>query len=98
MQAFKVGNLRLIAGFNQGFESGLDKGCDAAAENGLFTEEIGFGFFLEGGFNNTSAGAPDTFGVSANAFTAKLTWSLPPISLFARFSPVRVNTPAMSKE
>lgn len=38
MQAFKVSNLRLIAGFNQCFESGLNKGSNATAENGLFTE------------------------------------------------------------
>src|ERR1700722_455067 len=38
--------------------------ADAAAEHGLFAEEVGFGFFGEGGFEHAGAGAADAFEVA----------------------------------
>jgi len=57
VQAFEIGDFRLIAGFSECFESGFDQGADTAAEHGLFAEKVGFGFFGERGFENSGAGA-----------------------------------------
>src|SRR5258708_4621930 len=46
---FEVGALRLIAGFDEGFIASLDERADAAAEHGLFAEEIGLGLFFKRG-------------------------------------------------
>ncbi len=51
----KVGDFWLVPGLGQNFETVLDKlGC-AAAENSLFTEQIGFGLLGEGRSDSTSA-------------------------------------------
>ena len=52
MEAFEVGDFGGVAGFDQGFETGADELGGAAAEDGLFAEEIAFGFFPEGGFDD----------------------------------------------
>jgi len=57
MQALEVGHLRGVAGFHQHFKTGLDEGAGTAAKHGLLTKEIGLGFFLEGGFDDTAASA-----------------------------------------
>ena len=61
--AFEVGDLGLIARFHQGLEAGLDKGGAAAAQNGLFAEEVGLGLFFEGGLKDAGTGSADAFGV-----------------------------------
>jgi hypothetical protein len=59
VQAFEVGDFGGVAGFDQRLESGADQfGC-AAAEHGLFAEEIAFGFFAEGGFDDAGAQAAE---------------------------------------
>ena len=61
---FEVGALGLIAGFGEGFVARLDEGADAAAEHGLLAEEIGLGLFLEGGLEDSGAGAADALEVA----------------------------------
>src|SRR5579883_1602170 len=61
MQAFEIGKLRLIAGFDQGLKASLDESGGASAEDSLLAKEIGFGLFLEGGFKHSRAGAADSF-------------------------------------
>ncbi len=63
VQALEVGDLRLIAGVDQRLEAGLDQRGRAAAEHGLLAEEVGFGLFREGGFENAAARAADGLGV-----------------------------------
>ena len=63
MDALKVGVSGVITGLGEGFESRLHKGANAAAENGLLAEEVGFGFGAEGGFKPACAGAADTEGI-----------------------------------
>jgi len=48
VEALKVGDLRLIARFDQGVEPRLDQLGNAAAKDRLLTEEVGLGLFLEG--------------------------------------------------
>ena len=55
VQAFKIRHLRLVARLHQRLEAGLNqRGC-AAAQHGLFAEQIGFRFLLEGGLENAGA-------------------------------------------
>ena len=63
MHALEVGHLGLVAGFDERFEAGFDQRADAAAEDGLFAEEVGFGFFGDGGLDDAAAGAADALGV-----------------------------------
>ena len=63
VHAFEVGDLGLVAGFGERFESGFDQFADAAAEYGLFAEEIGFGFFGKRGFEDAGARAAESLGV-----------------------------------
>ena len=63
VHAFEVGHFRLVAGFDQRFERGLDQGADAAAQDDLLAEQVGFGLLGEGGFDDAAAGAADAFGV-----------------------------------
>ena len=62
MQAFEVGHLRLVTGLDQRFVSGLTKRARAAAQHGLFAEQIGFGLFLETGLDDAGARAADALG------------------------------------
>ena len=64
MQTFEIGHLRRITGFDEHFKSGLNERARAAAKHGLFAEQIGFGLFLEVGFEDAGAGAADAFGPS----------------------------------
>ena len=61
---FEVGALGLIAGLDQRFESRLDERAHAAAEHRLLAEEIGFGLFLECGFEHSGAGAANALEVA----------------------------------
>ena len=82
VQALKVGDLRLVAGLDEGFEAGFDQGDGAAAQDGLLAEEIGFGFFGEGGFQNAGAGAADAFGVGEREL-----WAVPVASCWTAMRP-----------
>ena len=64
VEDFEVGELGLVAGFDEGFEACLDEGGGAAAEDGLLAEEVGFGLFGEGGLEDAGAGAADALGVA----------------------------------
>ena len=63
VHAFEVGHFGLVASFHQRFETGLDEGGNAAAENGLFAKEVGFRLFAEGGLNDAGARAANAFGI-----------------------------------
>ncbi len=63
VEDFEVGEFGLVACFDEGLEACLDEGGGATAEDGLFAEEVGFGLFGEGGFEDSAAGAADAFGV-----------------------------------
>jgi len=47
---FKIGALRLIARFHKHLVAGLHQRGNAAAEDGLLPEKVGFGFFLKSCF------------------------------------------------
>ena len=63
VEALEVGELGLVAGFYEDFEARFDEGGSSPAEHRLLAEEVGFGFFSEGGFEDAGAGAADGFGV-----------------------------------
>ena len=63
MEAFEVRDFRLIACFNQRVEAGFHQCADAAAQYALLAEQVGLGFFLEGGLDNACAGAADAAGI-----------------------------------
>ena len=69
MHALEISRLRLVTGFHQRFESSGDQGGDAAAEDGLFTEQVGFGFFLERCVQHAGPGATDAPCISQADFT-----------------------------
>ena len=75
MAAFEVSHFRSVAGFNQGFEAHLDQFGNTAAQNALFAEQVGFGFFFEGGFND--AGLACAVGSSVDMATSR---ALPDLS------------------
>jgi hypothetical protein len=62
VEALEVGHLRLVASFDEGFVTHLDEFGGTAAEDGLFAEEVGFGFFLKGGLDDAGAGTTDALG------------------------------------
>ena len=64
VEDLEVGELGLVAGLDEGLEARLDEGGGAAAEDGLLAEEVGFGLFGEGGFEDSGAGAADALGVA----------------------------------
>ena len=63
MHALEVGDLGLVAGLDERLESGLDQRADAAAEDGLFAEQVGFGLLGEGGFDDARARDADALRV-----------------------------------
>ena len=63
VHALEVGHFRLIARFDQRIETRFDQFADAAAEDDLFAEQVGFGFFGEGGFDHAAARPADSFGI-----------------------------------
>ena len=60
MQAFEISHLRRVTRFHQRFKTGTDEFNQAAAENNLFSEQIGFALFFECCFNNTGTAATHT--------------------------------------
>ncbi len=63
MQALEVGDLRLVAGLDQGLEAGLHQGGGATAEDGLLTEQVGLGLLGEGGLDDAGLGGAQALGV-----------------------------------
>ena len=59
MQALEVGHLGAVTSLGEHFKAGLDEGAGTTAKDGLLAEEVGFGFFLEGGLDDAAAGAAD---------------------------------------
>src|SRR4029453_15438844 len=59
VQTLEVGNLRLVTGLDERFESGLDQGARAAAEHRLLAEEIRLGLLSEGRLDDARARAAD---------------------------------------
>jgi hypothetical protein len=45
VQALEIGHFRRVAGFDQRFETGADQFDQAAAENNLLAEQVGFALF-----------------------------------------------------
>ena len=62
MQTFRVGHLGRVTGFDEHFKSSLYQCACAAAEHGLFAEQISFGLFLEIRFEDAGTCAADAFG------------------------------------
>jgi hypothetical protein len=62
--ALEVGKLGLVASLAERLEASLDEGGDAAAEDSLLAEEVGFGLFGEGGLEDSGAGGADALGVA----------------------------------
>ena len=59
VNAFKVSVSRVITSFAQGFKTSLHQSTNTAAENSLFTEQVGFSFCPECSFQNTSSCTAD---------------------------------------
>ena len=60
---FVVGDLRLVARFAEGLETGNDEfGC-TTTKNSLLTEQVGLGFLGKSGFNYAGPGTTDSGGV-----------------------------------
>jgi hypothetical protein len=57
VQALEVSHFRSVTGFHQCFEAHFHQFNGAAAQHGLFAEQIGFGFFAEVGFDDAALGA-----------------------------------------
>jgi hypothetical protein len=64
MQAFEIGHFRRVAGFHQGLKTGADQLHQAAAEHGLFAEQVGLALLAEVGLDDARATAADRAGVS----------------------------------
>ena len=59
VQALEVRHLGRVAGVDQRFEARGHQRRGAAAEHGLFAEQIGFRLFAEVGFEDAGASAAD---------------------------------------
>src|SRR3546814_11762396 len=59
VEAFEIGHFGGVARLDQRFETRLDQVGDAAAEHGLFAEQVGFALFLEGRLDDAAAAAAD---------------------------------------
>ena len=63
VQAFEIRHLGRISRFHQRFETRLDQVRDPAAQYRLLTEQIGFAFFLEVGFDDARTPAAHGTGI-----------------------------------
>ncbi len=81
VHALEVGHFRLIAGFDQRFEGGLDQSADAAAEDDLLAEQVGLGFFGEGGFDDAAPRAADSLGIGQRQLTRSLSPAPSPMAI-----------------
>ena len=53
----------MIARIDECFESGFDQGGGSSAKDGLLTEEVGLGLFLEGGLDHARPSSADSLGI-----------------------------------
>src|SRR5579859_4035489 len=63
MQAFEVGDLRLVTGVHQRLEAGLHQRAHAAAQHRLLAEEVSLRLFGKRSFDHSGSCAADRFGV-----------------------------------
>src|SRR5262245_45267478 len=63
MQAFEIGHLWGITGFDEGFVPGLNERCESSTENDLLAEKICLGFFPKACFDHTSPPTPNRTGI-----------------------------------
>ena len=63
VEHLEVGDFGLVAGFGENFKAVLDQLRSSTTENGLLTEQVGFGLFGEGGHDSTGAQATEALGV-----------------------------------
>ena len=68
VQALEIGDFGSVTGFDKGLEASADQFGGATAEDGLFAEEVAFGLFAEGGFDDAGAHAADTGGIGEGGF------------------------------
>src|SRR5450759_1512010 len=68
VEALEVSDLGGVSGFDQSLEPGPDEFGRAAAEDGLFAEEIAFGLFAERGVDDASLEAAERERVGQGAF------------------------------
>ena len=63
VEAFEIGNLRLVAGSDQGLEAGLDQRAHPTAQDRLLAKQIRLGFLGEGRLDHPGACDADAFRV-----------------------------------
>lgn len=68
VEALEVSHLGLVSRFDENFKTGRDELADATAKNGLLSEKVGLGLFLESGLENTGACTADSLGPSESNF------------------------------
>jgi len=68
VHALEKRHLGLVACFDECFVTGFYQGRNAAAQDDLLAEEIGFGFFSKGGADDSAPSATDAFGVGEARF------------------------------
>ena len=64
MDTFKICHFRFVTGANQRVEACLHQLADTAAKDCLFAEQVCFGLFLEGRFQNARSACTDTACIS----------------------------------
>src|SRR5690606_25738319 len=69
VQALEIGETRVVAGLDEGLESGLDQRRGAAAEDRLLTEEVGLALVLEGGLDDAGSATSDAGGIGEHQAT-----------------------------
>ena len=69
VQALEIRHLGRVAGFDQGFVTGLDQFHRAAAQHRLFAEQIGLGLFAEIGLDDAGLAAAIGRGVAERQVT-----------------------------
>src|SRR5262249_59563222 len=88
VEALKVRALLLVAGLDQGVETGHHQRGHPAAEHRLLAEQIGLRFFLERRLNTPARVAP-----SARAYESPSGLAVPPAS---RWTAIRAGAPTPS--
>ena len=76
VEALKVGHLGLVSRFDKRLESSRDKLADATAKNGLLSEEIRLGLFLESGLEDTGTSTTDSLGPGESNLLCVTSWVL----------------------
>ena len=93
VQAFEIGGFRLITGLHQGVETMHDQLRGAAAQHGLFAEQVCFGFLRKGGVQYAGVGAAQRVRV-AQRLVRGLTRCILVNRAQARYAPTLLELPA----